>query len=49
MEMVDIEDELFMTKFDYQDDRNKVVNDGMWLIYDHYIAIMLWIKVFMTG
>ena len=39
---MDIGNGYFMMKFDNQDDREKVIKDGPWMINDHYLAVKKW-------
>lgn len=43
---MDIGNGFFMAKFDYEEDRNKVINGGPWMIFDHYLSIRSWTVTF---
>ncbi|GAU26420.1 hypothetical protein TSUD_278650 [Trifolium subterraneum] len=42
IELMDIGDAVYMVKFDGEDGKNKVINGGPWMIYDHYLVVSLW-------
>ncbi|MCI25113.1 hypothetical protein A2U01_0046302, partial [Trifolium medium] len=46
IELMDIGNAFYMVKFDGEDDKNKVINGGPWMIYDHYLAVSLWSPTF---
>ena len=37
-ELMDVSNGFFMVRFDIKDDRTKVIDDGPWMIFDHYLA-----------
>ncbi|CAJ2652742.1 unnamed protein product [Trifolium pratense] len=41
-ELMDVGYSYYMVKFDGEEDKNKVINGGPWMIYDHYLAVSLW-------
>jgi hypothetical protein len=45
-ELMDIGYSYYMVKFDGEDDKNKVINGGPWMIYDHYLAVSQWSPTF---
>ena len=32
----------FLVKFDLQEDRERVISDGPWMLQDHYLAVKRW-------
>ncbi|GAU42633.1 hypothetical protein TSUD_238250 [Trifolium subterraneum] len=42
IELMDVGSAFYMVKFDGEDDKNKVINGGPWMIYDHYLAVRQW-------
>ncbi|XP_045798137.1 uncharacterized protein LOC123892394 [Trifolium pratense] len=46
IELMDIGNAFYMVKFDGEDDKNKVINGGPWMIYDHYLAVSQWSPTF---
>ncbi|GAU49481.1 hypothetical protein TSUD_286190 [Trifolium subterraneum] len=49
IELMDVGSAFYMVKFDGEDDKNKVINGGPWMIYDHYLASVLWAIASMVG
>ncbi|GAU39341.1 hypothetical protein TSUD_60920 [Trifolium subterraneum] len=49
IELMDVGTAFYMVKFDEGDDKNKVINGGPWMIYDHYVASVLWAIASMVG
>ncbi|OIW03211.1 hypothetical protein TanjilG_21843 [Lupinus angustifolius] len=45
-DMMDIENGYFMVKFNQAPDREKVLQGGPWMIFDHYVAITAWTPEF---
>ncbi|XP_019447287.1 PREDICTED: uncharacterized protein LOC109350510 [Lupinus angustifolius] len=45
-ELMDIDNGFFMVKFDFAPSRNKVMEGGPWMIFDHYVAISKWTSKF---
>jgi hypothetical protein len=41
-ELMDVGHAYYMVKFDGEEDKNKVINGGPWMIYDHYLAVCQW-------
>lgn len=41
-EMLDVGNGYFMVKFEMADDRDKVINGGPWMIFDHYLSVRTW-------
>ena len=48
-EILDIGNGYFMVKFDNEDDQNKVIVDGPWMIFDHYIVVQNWVLDFVSS
>jgi hypothetical protein len=42
IEIVDVSNDFFMVKFDVREDREKVIGEGPWMIFDHYLAVRAW-------
>jgi hypothetical protein len=36
---MDVGNSYYMVKFDGVDDKNKLINGGPWIIYDHILAV----------
>ena len=47
-EMVDVGNGFFMVKFDLEEDRYKVMTGGLWMVFDHYLAIQTWMPEFIS-
>ncbi|XP_029130018.1 uncharacterized protein LOC109812344 isoform X2 [Cajanus cajan] len=41
-DVIDIGFDYFMVKFDREEDRNKALFDGPWLMFDHYLIVRPW-------
>lgn len=41
-DLMDIGNGYFMVIFELDDDRNRVINGGPWMIYDHYLTVRTW-------
>ncbi|XP_057444266.1 uncharacterized protein LOC130736451 [Lotus japonicus] len=41
-ELLDVGNGFFMVKFDSEEDKNKVMGGGPWMIFDHYLAVSTW-------
>ena len=39
----------FLVKFDFQEDRMKVISEGPWMIQDHYLVVKQWSPNFNLG
>ncbi|MCI07538.1 endonuclease/exonuclease/phosphatase family protein, partial [Trifolium medium] len=37
-DLMDVGNSYYMVKFDEVEDKNKVINGGPWIIYDHMLA-----------
>lgn len=45
-ELMDVGNSYYMVKFDGLEDKNKVINGGPWMIYDHILAVSQWSSKF---
>lgn len=45
-ELMDIGHGYFMVKFDLEGDRTKVMEEGPWMIFDHYLTVQRWTPEF---
>lgn len=41
-EIMDIGNGYVMAKSEHEEDRNKVINGGPWMIFDHYLSVRTW-------
>jgi len=39
---MDVGNSFFMVKFDGEEDKIKVINEGLWMIFDHYLVVRQW-------
>nr|KYP62012.1 hypothetical protein KK1_016528 [Cajanus cajan] len=39
---MDVDHEYFLASFDLDDDREKAINGGPWMIFDHYLTVRPW-------
>ncbi|GAU48589.1 hypothetical protein TSUD_405790 [Trifolium subterraneum] len=46
IELMDVRSSFYMVKFDGEEDKNKVINGGPWMIYDHYFVMRQWTPSF---
>ncbi|GAU46480.1 hypothetical protein TSUD_402360, partial [Trifolium subterraneum] len=46
IELMDVGSAFYMVKFDGEEDKNKVINGGPWMIYDHYLTVRQWTPSF---
>ncbi|XP_045831398.1 uncharacterized protein LOC123922747 [Trifolium pratense] len=42
IELMDVGNAFYMVKFDGEEDKNKVINEGPWMIYDRYLTVRQW-------
>ncbi|KAK2353453.1 zinc ion binding / nucleic acid binding protein [Trifolium repens] len=47
-EMRDVDNGFYTVKFDLAADKEKVVSDGPWMIFDHYLAVSHWSPDFIS-
>jgi hypothetical protein len=45
-DLMEVGNSFFMVKFDEEDDKTKVINEGPWMIFDHYLALRQWSPTF---
>lgn len=45
---MDVDNGFFMVKFDLEADREKVIEGGPWMIFDHYLAVSNWSPNFVS-
>lgn len=45
-DMMDIGNDFYMVKFDVELDRTKVLEEGPWMIFDHYLTVQTWTPEF---
>lgn len=45
-EIMDVGHGFFMVEFDNEEDRNKVINGGPWMIFNHYLSVRMWCPEF---
>ncbi|PNX81511.1 hypothetical protein L195_g037532, partial [Trifolium pratense] len=45
-ELMAVSNSFYMVKFNCEEDKNKVINGGPWMIYDHYLAVRHWTATF---
>lgn len=48
-ELMDVDNGFYMVKFDLADDREKVINGGPWMFFDHYLAVANWSPDFVSS
>lgn len=47
-DILDIGNHFYMVKFDTTEDRQKVIEGGPWMIFDHYLTIQTWTPDFIS-
>ncbi|XP_057418988.1 uncharacterized protein LOC130713217 [Lotus japonicus] len=47
-DLLDVDNGFYMVKFDMKEDREKVINGGPWMIFDHYLAVSTWSREFVS-
>lgn len=47
-ELMDVDHGYYMVKFDLEEDREKVIGGGPWMIFDHYLAVSKWSPDFVS-
>lgn len=45
---MDVDHGFFMVKFDLEADKDKVIEGGPWMIFDHYLAVFSWTPNFVS-
>lgn len=48
-ELMDIDHGFFMVKFDRENDRDKVIGGGPWLLFDNCLAVSTWSPDFVSS
>lgn len=48
MEILDIDNGFYMAKFNNFEDRERALNEGPWLLFDHYVAVHQWSSDFFS-
>jgi len=38
-EMLDIGNDYFMVRFELEEDRIKMIKEGLWMVFDHYLIV----------
>ncbi|XP_057441890.1 uncharacterized protein LOC130733681 [Lotus japonicus] len=47
-DLIDVDNGFYMVKFDRDEDRDKVMSGGPWMIFDHYLAVATWSPEFIS-
>ncbi|XP_057452894.1 uncharacterized protein LOC130744752 [Lotus japonicus] len=47
-DILDVDNGFYMVKFDMKEDRERVINGGPWMIFDHYLAVSTWSPEFIS-
>lgn len=48
-ELMNIDNGFYMVKFDLPEDRDKVIGEGPWMFFNHYLAVDTWIPDFVSS
>ncbi|XP_057416460.1 uncharacterized protein LOC130711039 [Lotus japonicus] len=48
-DILDVDNGFYMVKFDINEDREKMINGGPWMIFDHYLAVSTWKREFVSS
>lgn len=48
-DLMDVDNGFYMVMFDLEDDRDKVINGGPWMIFDHYLVVSTWSPNFVSS
>ena len=48
-ELMDVGNGFFMLKCDLEIDRKKIMEGGLWMIFDHYLAVQTWSPEFASS
>ncbi|XP_057443213.1 uncharacterized protein LOC130735131 [Lotus japonicus] len=48
-DMIDVGNGFYMVKFDIKEDKEKVVNGGPWMVFNHYLAVSTWSPKFISS
>ncbi|RZC25286.1 hypothetical protein D0Y65_004114 [Glycine soja] len=47
-DMIDIGNDFFVVKLNLDEDRKKIIENGPWMIFDHYLIIQTWTLAFVS-
>lgn len=47
-DIMDIDNGFYMTKFDLAVDRERILSEGPWMLFDHYLAVTRWSPEFVS-
>src|ERR1044072_9114251 len=47
-DLMDVDNDFFMVRFDRDSDRDKVISGEPWMIFDHYLALSTWSSEFIS-
>ncbi|XP_057426555.1 uncharacterized protein LOC130719985 [Lotus japonicus] len=47
-DLMDVDNGFYMVKFDREEDKEKVMGGGPWMIFDHYLAVATWSPEFIS-
>ncbi|XP_057418637.1 uncharacterized protein LOC130712838 [Lotus japonicus] len=47
-ELMDVDNGFYLVTFDKDEDKNKVIGGGPWMIFDHYLAVSTWSPEFIS-
>lgn len=47
-DIMDVDNGFYMAKFDLPIDREKVLFEGPWMLYDHYLVVSRWTPEFVS-
>ncbi|XP_057456177.1 uncharacterized protein LOC130747298 [Lotus japonicus] len=47
-DLMDVDNGFFMVTFDREEDKNKVIGGGPWMVFDHYLAVSTWSPEFIS-
>ncbi|XP_057457271.1 uncharacterized protein LOC130748133 [Lotus japonicus] len=47
-DLLDVDNGFYLVKFDLEEDKQKVMEGGPWMIFDHYLAVSTWSRDFVS-
>ncbi|XP_057436904.1 uncharacterized protein LOC130729242 [Lotus japonicus] len=47
-DLMDVDNGFYLVTFDQEEDKNKVMGGGPWMIFDHYLAVSTWSAEFIS-
>ncbi|XP_057425871.1 uncharacterized protein LOC130719255 [Lotus japonicus] len=47
-DLMDVDNGFYLVTFDREEDKNKVIGGGPWMIFDHYLAVSTWSPEFIS-